>query len=113
MCDKPVGESMQDEPAWPAAAAVMASDHEVEAVLVCVADEIVGGFICFAFDDHLLNGDAGAAGAVADAQEALLEVGAGRIDRFAAVLFGFGVAGRMGDRRGDDLGVVATGELDR
>ena len=60
-------------------------------MFVCVVEEVVGGVV--AFDDHVLERDADAFGAVGDRVECLFEVLAGGVDGFGAVGLGFGVGG--------------------
>ena len=57
--------------------------------------------------------DAGALGAVDHLVEGLGEVPVGGVGGLLAVSGGFGVGGGVGDRDGDELGVVAAGDVDR
>src|SRR5581483_9413931 len=94
MRDEPVGKPGQDEPAA-AAAAMVAGDDQVEAMLVRIPDQVVGRLVVFALDEHLLERDTGPVGAVAGGQEALLEEPSRRLDRLSPVLLGLGVRGRV------------------
>ena len=94
MGDHALGEAVEEEAAG-ASVLVVADDDEVDAVLVCVGEDVFGGFV--AFDDDMLERDADAGGAVGDGLEGLFEVAACCVDRLDSVGLGFGLGGGVGD----------------
>jgi hypothetical protein len=88
--DHALGESVEEE-ASGAAVAVVPDDDEVDAVFVCVVEEVFCGVV--AFDDDVVERDADAFGPIGYGCECLFEVVAGGVDRFGSVGFGLGVCG--------------------